>query len=69
MNPMLAALRPDRQHPFQELVIDADNARVHTGKMVYEYFHSHHLRLTDHPPDSQHLSRSDFFLFFSVWIH
>jgi hypothetical protein len=62
MDPLLAALQPDQQHPFLKLVIRANNTRVHISRMVDEYFESHRLRRADHPPYSSDLAPSGFFL-------
>jgi hypothetical protein len=63
MDPLLAALQPDQQHPFRKLAIRADNARIHMSEMVDEYFESHRLQRDDRPLPSPGLARSDFFLF------
>jgi hypothetical protein len=63
IDPLLAALKPDWQHPFRKLVIHLDNARTHASVIVGKYFESQRLWWADDPLHSPDLAPSDFFLF------
>jgi hypothetical protein len=45
------------------LWLDADNARPHARKVSTDYITRHEMKRAPHPPDSQGLTPSDFFLF------
>jgi histone-lysine N-methyltransferase SETMAR len=49
--------------PGSGLIIHADNARPHTAQMTLKFCRENRLEIAPHPPYSQDLAPSDFFLF------
>jgi hypothetical protein len=63
MDPLWAALQSEEQHPFQKLVIHADDARNPASEIMDECFGNHRLQWADYPPSSPDLALSDFLPF------
>jgi histone-lysine N-methyltransferase SETMAR len=50
----------------RELLVHADNARLHTTKLSTQYFNENRMKSAPHPPYSPDLAPSDFYLFGNV---
>jgi hypothetical protein len=49
--------------PGPDLIIRADNARLHTARKILKFCQENRLGMASHLPESPNLTPSDFFLF------